>query len=323
MKIIIIYNQVTSLSKGLPEDILADEDTVKTVGEIKNALESLGHDVEKFDVNEDSVNEIENLKADLIFNQAYGVGNTPNSESIVAALLEKHHLSFTGSSEKAMVLSNNKLATKQLLQKHHIPTPKQYTQVEKTNFPAIVKLNETHCSIGLNQKSVVEDFRELQMQITSLSQKYADQIFVEEFIPGRELNVCVIGNGEDIKVLPVSEIIFSKKYKNKFKIIDFAAKWVENSEEYQSTLEAVCPAILEPNGLSLIEEYAIASYKLIGCRDYARVDMRLNQDGKPFVLEVNTNPGIGPDDGAIRSAKAAGITYSGFLAKIIEFAASR
>ncbi len=322
MTITVLYNNVTSLYSGDPEDLLADEDSVKTAKEIKDQLVDLGHKAELFEVNEDSVQQVKKIKTDLFFNQVFGIGNTPNSEGEFAGLLEKTNIPFTGSPKKAIDLSNNKLKTKELLIKNNIPTPHLYTDKSDLKFPLIVKLADSHCSIGLSQKSVVNSKSGLQDQILSLSKKYTSPVLIEEFIDGRELNVCILGNGDSAKVLPISEILFSKSF-TKFRIIDFAAKWLEKSEEYQGTLGADCPANLSPDIASRVNEIALAAYKISGCKDYGRVDIRLGVNNEPYVLEVNANPGIGKGDGANRSAKAAGMSYSQFIAQIVEVATSR
>lgn len=330
MKITIVYNHVTEAQNTLQEDLLADEDSLITVGEVKKSLQNLGHSVDLFEIKEDTYKNLQNLKPDIFFNQSFGIGNVPDTESEVAKLLERTGIPYTGSDAKAIDLSNSKLETKRLLSGNGILMPKTVStqsgegkRIEELHFPAIVKLSTYHCSIGMTQKSVVNSPDEVSQRISEMSKTYKGPFIVEEFIDGRELNVCLLGNGESAQVLPISEILFGKFFDNKYKIIDFAAKWLEKSEEYQATLGNRCPALLNVELEEKVNLAAKKAYNLIGCHDYARVDIRLSNSGDPYVLEVNANCAIGSGDGAVRSAKAAGYSYEQFLQKIIDCALSR
>lgn len=330
MKITIVHNNVTFAQNSSQEDLLADQDSLITVQEIKKTLRTLNHEVDLFEINEDNYKDLQNLKPDIFFNQAFGIGNISDSESEVAKLLEKTKIPFTGSDFRAIELSNSKLETKKLLGISNILMPKTVStqsgegkKIDELHFPAIVKLSAYHCSIGMTQKSVVNSPEEVSARLSEMSKTYKGPFIVEEYIDGRELNVCLLGNFENLRVLPISEILFGDYFNNKYKIIDFAAKWLENSEEYKATLGNRCPAPLDINTKSKIEEVAKKTYNLVGCRDYARVDIRLSNGGEPFVLEVNANCAIGMGDGAVRSAKAAGYSYTQFLQKILDCALSR
>ena len=166
--------------------------------------------------------------------------------------------------------------------------------------------------------SVVNNKNELEKQVKKIKKEFKQEVLVEEYIAGRELNVLILGN----EVLPISEIVFGDYFKNKPKIVDFKAKWVENSINYQQTT-GVCPAKLNKELESEIKETALKAFQICGGRDYGRVDFRLAEDGKFYVLEVNLNPDISPGGGAFRSAKTAGYDYPGFLKKIIDVAWER
>jgi D-alanine-D-alanine ligase len=158
--------------------------------------------------------------------------------------------------------------------------------------------------------------------VANLEKIYHEPVLVEEYIDGRELNVTVLGNGKNAKVLPTSEIIFGKSFAHKYKVVDFAAKWQKDSSAYKDTV-GFCPAKLSEESKKKIEETCLAAFRITGCRDYARVDIRLSKEGIPFVLEVNANPGVGPEDGATRSALAAGYSYPSFLSEIVKIALLR
>ena len=185
-------------------------------------------------------------------------------------------------------------------------------------FPLIVKPSNQHCSLGINFDSVVENKIQLNKQIKIIEKQFGQKPLVEEYIFGRELNVMILGD----EVLPISEIIFGEYYKDKPKIVDYEAKWREQSENYKQTV-GVCPADLEKSLVVKIEKIALKAFQVCGGRDYGRVDMRLSENNEPYVLEVNLNPDIRPDGGAFRSAKTAGYSYPQFLKKIVEIAWKR
>lgn len=195
--------------------------------------------------------------------------------------------------------------------KKHLP--------KNLTFPLIVKPLAEDCSLGIfGGKAVVLSKRSLFNRINFIHQYYREPALVEQFINTREVNVAVIGNGKDTHALPISEIVFGPYFDQKklWKIVDFSAKWQEKTKRYKQTV-GVCPAKLPKKLTEKIQKAAVLAYKLLGCRDYARVDIRLCEDGKFYILEINSNPGISNTDdcGLLRSAKAAGMSYE----KLIDF----
>ncbi|KKU91961.1 MAG: D-alanine-D-alanine ligase [Microgenomates group bacterium GW2011_GWA1_48_10] len=329
MKVTILYNRVTS-TQGRPKDILADEDSVKTALEIQNNLNTLGLETELLEITENNQADILAHKTDIFFNQSFGLGSIPKTESDVAELLDQTGLPYTGSNSEAIILTTDKIGTKKLILQNNLPTPNfqifkstHDRPHPKLHYPLIVKPASEDCSIGIDDNSVVSDLPSLQAKILELSKTYPGPYLVEEYIAGRELNVTIFGNGDAAVALPISEILFDARFANRPKIISFAGKWEETSEDYRGTSEAKCPAELSPDVKARVEEIALIAFKLTGCSDYARVDIRLSLQGDPFILEVNANPAIGATDGAVRSAKASGLTYQHFLQSILEFALLR
>ncbi|MEM1515264.1 MAG: ATP-grasp domain-containing protein, partial [Candidatus Bathyarchaeia archaeon] len=175
-------------------------------------------------------------------------------------------------------------------------------------------------SVGITQRSFVRTVEELEKQVNYINNIYRQPALVEEYIGGREFNVSILGNEEPV-VLPISEIIF--EFESDYKIVDYAAKWLKDSDEYIRT-KPRCPANLSEELRSGIEEVSLKAYKALGCRDYARIDIRLeDKSGIPYVLEVNPNPDISPESGFVRSLKASGMSFEDFIARIIYFAISR
>ena len=327
----VIYNVVKDLPYGEKEDLLADEDTITTAKEVYNVFAKEGFKVNLFELNEQTVEQLFDIKTDLFFNLCYGIGSIPKTEAEVARILEKTGKPFTGGTSRAITFTTDKVATKKKFIKYGIPTPHYQIVVSKNdplnpklNFPLIVKPKNEDCSLGIHNNAVVRNKEELQERLTYVLSTYREPLLVEEYIDGRELNITVIGNGREVRMLPVSEIVFGESYHfgKKWKIVDFEAKWITGSLNYQETT-GVCPAQLEKDTLQNIEKLAIIAYKTCGCRDYARIDVRLSPKQTPYFLEINLNPGIGPADGAVRSARAGGLSYSAFLKEIARIAVSR
>jgi len=329
--ITILYNVVNKLEYGEDADLLADEDTIKTAQAINRALKEEGFNSNLFELSENTLGNLFEIKTDLIFNLCYGIGSISRTEAQVVKILEKLDIPFTGAGNRAITTTTDKEVTKKKFIENNIPTPAYQVfvsssdfQDERLRFPLIVKPKNQDCSLGIHNNAVVENKYDLQDRVTFLLKSYKEPILVEEYIEGRELNVTLVGNNSRVSMLPISEIVFGKSYldKNKWKIVDFEAKWIEDSINYTET-PGVCPAILNNEVENKIEELTKLAYKVCECRDYARIDLRLSPDDIPYFLEINLNPGIGPEDGTIRSAKAAGFSYTSFLREIIKTTATR
>ncbi|MBI4295825.1 MAG: ATP-grasp domain-containing protein [Chloroflexi bacterium] len=261
--------------------------------------------------------------ADLFFNLFEGFDGRPETEARMAGILAKLGLAFTGCPEVALALALDKARLKERLKASGIATPEyQVLSPENVsffhlNFPCIVKPASEDASHGLTENSVVNDPASLKDQVSRVSQFYGGTALVEEFLTGREFNTIIIGNREP-EALAVSEITYSlPAYLPR--ILTFAAKWETSSLYYQAT-RPVCPAQIEDRLRREIMETAERAYRLVGCRGYARVDMRLDARDRVHVLEVNPNPDISPTAGAALQIKAAGLTFSQFVEKIIGFA---
>lgn len=327
MKIVVVYNPARQSGQENKDNLVVN-DSIITAKAVAFTLESLGHKVTLFELNYSTLADLEKLHPDVFFNQAWGIGDDEDSEAQVAELLEKTGIPYTGSGSEAIKITGDKSLVKNLLQKMSIPTPRfqlvtrgKFTLRPDIRFPIIVKPNNEDCSLGIDAKSIFTSKNGLSEKISSLQKRFAEPVLIEEYIDGRELSVSVLGNGRSAKILPVSEIIFGPSFKNKYKIVDFAAKWETETSNWKET-NGVCPAKLDAKTLARIKTVSRQSFAIAKCRDYGRVDIRLASDQTPYVLEVNVNPAIGPDDGLVRSAKAAGYTYAQFLDQIARLACS-
>ena len=272
------------------------------------------------------VRRIRELKVDVLINLCEEFRNRPQLESNVAAMFEACGIPFTGNPSKALAICQDKFKAKAILNAFGLPTAKGWlvtTADQKIDiqFPAIVKPNQEDASLGIYQDAVVRDPQTLQAKVSKIIDVYKQAALVEEFIQGREFNVAVLET-DRLQALPVSEIDFSGMPESAPHICSYEAKWYEDHVLYAAT-PAVCPAPID-NGLrDRLQQYALAAFQAMGCRDYARVDFRMGTDGRIAILEVNPNPDTSLDAGYARALRAAGIDYAEFWSLMIENAFRR
>ncbi len=309
---------------------LSEREFLKQIAMIKKSLSKKYMSVETLPVNSDiklAMKKILHYSPDLIFNFVESVEGNSNLESYVAGLFDLMEIPYTGNGPISLGNCLIKSRTKQILQSHGVRTPKhmiahvnQYP--EKNNFslkfPVILKLAREDASIGISELSVVNNLDSLKERLEYLFGSFNQEVLIEEYIDGRELNVAILGD----KILPISEIRFDGLPEEFPKIVTYEAKWSPESVYYKNTVPR-CPAPLDDSLRQKIEKMALEAYDALECRDYARVDIRLNQRNVPYVIEVNPNPDISLDTGFVRSAAAAGIGYDELLFKISTFALKR
>jgi len=327
MRVGILYNLVDKVEKGRDDDKLADNEVLETAAAVKDALDSSGHEATLERVSIEGLPSLKK-KYDFIFNLAEGIGNDALQEPEIARILEESGMRFTGSSSKALKLCLDKKAAKQHLIKNDILTPR-FQLFERADekrdpalkFPLIVKPVHEDGSIGITSDSVVNDDSSLKAKVEEIISLYKQPTLVEEYIEGREINVAVLGNGENVEILPLSEIIFDFEDDTP-RIVSFDAKWIEESPLFKGT-KGKCPADVPEDIKEKIIALARKSFLAMGCSDYGRVDFRIRGE-ELFVLEVNPNPCINPEGaGFINSGEAAGYDYAGLMNRILEIAMKR
>jgi len=323
LKIAIIFNDPVSDRYSDMGESKAVAGVLEEVRPVHRALSDLGYSVTKFPLSpplEQVREKLNTLAADLVFNLFEGFEGHPETESIVAGMLFELGIPFTGNLPSTLALALDKARAKEVLESGGIRTARYQTlspenlHLFNLNFPCIVKPIGEDASHGLSEESVVNNSEQLVKQVTKISELFGGITLVEEFLPGREFNATVLGNREPV-VLPVAEMTYSLPPELP-KVLTFAAKWHQDSPYYKGT-KAACPAVVEDQERELISQTALAAFQLLGCRGYARVDMRMDAEGVPNVMEVNPNPDISPGYGAARQAKAAGMTYTQFIEKIV------
>ncbi|MDD5126961.1 MAG: ATP-grasp domain-containing protein [Dehalococcoidales bacterium] len=321
----IVYSEpVTSHYHATGEEA-AEAGVLNALAAVHQALRELGYRVTRVPLApQDSIPEkLSRLNADLVFNLFEGFPGNPATEAEVPEFLTRCGIPYTGCGAESLRTALNKPATKTLLKQAGIPTPDFQLLTPDTitdfrlNYPCIVKMSGEHASHGLSEKSVVHDAASLAEQVRRIVSLYGGSALVEEFLTGREFNITVMGNSK-CSVLPPSEICYSLPEEMP-QILTFAAKWEEESAYYKGT-KAVCPAPITPALRRDIVRIAQKTFRLLGCRGYARVDLRQDSAKRLNVIEVNPNPDISPGTGAALQSEAAGMSYSELIRRIVNFA---
>lgn len=330
MRVAVIYNKPVSSYYDVTGEQKAVLGVITEVVAARRALRELGHTVICVPLAlplETARDKLQRLQVDLAFNLFEGFCGYPGSEPDVPVILSELGIPYTGCPPGALKLALDKAKTKAVLKAGGIDTPDFQLLGSKDlssfhlGYPCIVKPNNEDGSHGMSAESVVSDLPSLERQLTKVINLYGrEKALVEEFIDGKEFNTTVMGNGEG-KVLAISEIAFSLP-PGMPKILTFAGKWEKESVYYLGT-EVVCPADIPEYDRQRIASTAEKAFRLIGCRGYARVDMRMSNQGRLVVLEVNPNPDITPDFGAALQAEAAGLSYTRFIEKITLLALDR
>ena len=260
----------------------------------------------------------------LVLNFAEAFHGDARKEMHVAALLELLDLPHTGNSAKTLALAQDKALTKRLLEQAGIATPK-WAVFEGADFPdtnglrppLIAKPAREDASLGISRESVCARPGEIEAAARKLFAAFRQPILIEEYIAGREINAALLQKGGALEVLPFSEILFDGLPDGSPKITSYAAKWNADSAEYTGT-PAVCPAAVEPGLKTRLEQTARAVFALLEGKDYGRVDFRVDSAGNPWVLEYNPNPDISSVSGFVRSLRAGGLDFAGFIRVLLE-----
>jgi len=316
--IVFCTSRETEVPKGRESEKVSDCEVLEVADATQTALTELGCSADLIDLDPDQITSLR--KYDWVFNLAETIFGFPLADYQVAHMMEKEQIQFTGSNSSTLQACLNKVTTKCQLLRNGIGTPMfevflpGQSIINWLDYPLIVKPACEDGSTGITLESVVYNFTELECQVTKVHQVYQQAALVEQFIDGRDITASILGNGSDSVVLPLSEITYPEMMGPKF--LTFNAKWLPGTSDYQVTT-AKCPCPLDPWVEKRMKEIALRAYQVMGCRDYARVDFRV-KGNLPYVLEVNPNPCINPDDsGFVRSSKASGLTYTQMIAAII------
>ncbi len=310
----------------------AEFDEPETIEGIVTALESLGHRVIKIEADEFACEKLraEKNNIDMVFNIAEGM-NGADREAQLPAIMEMLQIPYTGPKPLGYAVGLNKSVAKEILSYYHIATPHWMT-VNKIDyldthefkyFPAIAKPLGEGSSKGIRAKNLVNNVEELKKIVGELLTEFNQPVLIEEFLPGREFTVAVIGR--PTRVLPIIEILFDALPPGMPAFDHYEAKWVYDNPEAPDPL--VCPANITPELKEKIEKLVLDSFNALEMQDWARFDVRLDKDGEPNFIEVNCPPGIIPDPKQNsrfpRAAIVSGLNYEQMIAEILKSACSR
>lgn len=262
----------------------------------------------------------------IVFNLCEAIPGIPQSEAQAAALLESHGFVYTGSPPGVLALSEDKSRVKELLASRGIPTPVWrlcHSEADSdtwSEFPAIVKAADRHCSEAVTPETVVMSREDLRRRLSFMLETYGRPALVEQFIDGREFHVSLWGNGR-ITMLPPAEMDFSAFSDVRDRLCTYEAKFVPESKHYQA-IRALLPAPLSDREYRALRRIAVSTYKAVGCRDYARLDIRLHE-GVFYVLDVNPNADISSDASMACAAEFKGYSYGRMGSTLVRMAAKR
>ncbi len=328
LKIVIVYNAYEPRPTA-PGERLSEESVAEMAQQAHDALRTIGIEATLVPLQRSLLNflgRVRELAPDALINLCEGYYGRPQWESNVAGIFELLGLKFTGNAAKTLAFCQDKFKAKAVLRAAGLPTAPAQLMLTggeplELKFPLIVKPNSEDASLGIYPDSVVRDEEAFRRQVRHVLDSYKQPVLAEAFIDGREFNVSVMENGA-VTPLPVSEIDFSAMPKDMPRILGYEAKWFEDNPLYQRT-PPICPAPVDEEIRARLQGLAADAFRTMGCRDYARVDFRMDAKGRPFILEVNPNPDISTNAGYARALKAGGIAYASFWGAMIDNALKR
>jgi D-alanine-D-alanine ligase len=298
----------------------------KTEHDVLTTLRRLGHDAEPLGIEKDLGiirSAIEIFKPDIVFNLLDAFDNVALFEPNVVSYLELLRVPYTGCNPRGLLLAKDKSLSKKLMAYHRVPMPdfwvfrrgQKVRLPKRLGFPLIVKSLTEEASLGISQASVVDDEAKLKERIGFIHDSVGSDAIVERFVDGRELYVGLIGNRR-LKVLPVWELLFTKMPDDVRHIATERVKW---SAKYQEKYGIKAGELKDvPDGLcERIQHLCKRVYRSLDLSGYARVDLRLDKNGKVYVIEANPNPHIAREEDFAESAIRAGMSYKALLQRIL------
>jgi D-alanine-D-alanine ligase len=325
---------LATLALPAADDEYAEWDSHETIDAVARAL-ALHGDVIRLEATDDFPQRLRAARPDIVFNIAEGLRG-PNREAHVPAICEFYGIPYSGSDPFTLALCLDKARTKEILRAHRVPTA-DWTLVRTAadldalaarawEGPLFAKPVHEGSSKGITERNLVSVREQLEPVVAELLERYAQPVIVERFLPGAEFTCGVLGNGTDARVLPLVAIDFAALPVGALPIYGFEAKWLWDRPEQPLQIFA-CPAPIDAALREEIKDVVLRSFHALGCRDWARIDVRLDAAGRPNIVEVNPLPGILPDpaDNSClpKAARAAGLDYDGLIGAALRAAAER
>jgi len=317
------------------DDAFAEWDSPETIDAVEDALSALG-EVVRLEATAEFPQSLRDARPDIVFNMAEGLTGQ-NREAHVPAICEFYGIPYSGSDPFTLSLCLHKARTKQMLQFYGIPTAR-FALVENLaetkavrrgkvlRYPIFAKPVQEGSSKGITERNYVRDGDELLAVVAQLLEQYEQPVLLEEFLPGAEFTCGVIGNGPNARVLPLVGMNFDALPEGALPIYGFEAKWIWDTPDSPLRIFE-CPAKVKEPLRESIEQITLRAYRALGCRDWSRIDVRLDSKGLPHIVEVNPLPGIlpNPEDNSClpKAAAAAGISYDELIQSCVAAAAKR
>ncbi|MCC7111647.1 MAG: D-alanine--D-alanine ligase, partial [Deltaproteobacteria bacterium] len=305
------------------DDSEAEYDSATTIDALARAIAGDGHQVVRLEATRDIVRRLPDAAVDVVFNLAEGLAGR-GREATIPAILEHLGIPFSGSDAATMALALDKAAAKAVVAQAGVPTPRAVVvssadqDLSALRFPVIVKPNAEGSSKGVSPRSVVEELAELRRELATQLGRYRQPILVEEFLPGREFTVGVLGDAHEPRALPPMEIVFVEP-DSKHPVYAFGDKL-----DWTRKIRYDAPAKVDAALGAEIERVALGAWRALHCRDVARFDLRCDADGRVCFIEVNTLPGMTPAwSDLCMIAEAAGLSYPALVSAVLAPALAR
>jgi D-alanine-D-alanine ligase len=321
-KVVILHSDVAPDAAEDELDCLQQADTIAQALRILNYEPSLlpfGLDLNK------TIIKLKSLKPLAVFNIVETLASKGSLIYFAPAILDSLRIPYTGCGTQAVFQTSNKLLAKKIMRNADISTP---DWIEQDSFGSqndnaktyLIKSSWEHASIGLDEDSLISytSNAKILREMNRLKEKLGGSCYAEAYIDGREFNIALISGKKGVKVLPIAEMLFMDYAPDKLKIVDYKAKWDANSFEYNNTIRNFDFPEKDANLISNLREIALRCWNLFSLRGYARIDFRVDNNGMPWVLEINSNPCLSPDAGFAAALKQAKIKYHEAIGFIID-----
>jgi len=335
LKIVVLYDRVLvdegeEAAAGDKSPVVRTLDKKEVEEEVADALTKLGHEPVMYEIDGTikSLLGLARVDCDLVFNLVESFADDDTADFKIAGFLELIGKKYTGSGTHGLMLAQDKAIAKKIFAFHGIHTPTfaksfrgRLDFSHDLEFPVIVKPAREDGSIGIEFSAVVNSIRELMERMDWLHANFDSPVLIEEYIDGREMYVGVLGNDKP-EALPVVELDLSKLPDGTPRIAAAEVKWGKGTKAYRDTKSAIASDLSEET-MATLQQTAVAAYQALELRDYGRVDMRLQADGRVHVIEVNPNPWLSSRAEFAMAARKSGRTYNQLIEEIVELTSSR
>jgi D-alanine-D-alanine ligase len=335
LKIVVLYDRVLvdeneEQAGGDKSPVVRTLDKKEVEEEVAEVVSKLGHEpvMYELDGTQKSLLGLARAECDLVFNLAESFADDDTADFKIAAFLELLGKKYTGTGTHGLMLAQDKAVAKKIFAFHGIHTPTfaksfrgRLDFSHDLQFPVIVKPAREDGSIGIEFSAVVNSIRELMERMDWLHANFDSPVLIEEYIDGREMYVGIIGN-DKAEALPIVELDLSKLPDGTPRIAAAEVKWGKGTKAYKDTKSAIATDLSE-EVVQTLQQTAVAAYQALELRDYGRVDMRLQPDGRVHVIEVNPNPWLSSRAEFAMAARKSGRTYPQLIEEIIELATTR